>query len=544
MSDQKVPYLFRPWLDYVWNAPFWMRAVHFPVPSASRANKLQSLCEFLNTHPIKGSCIKSWCLEDLTETSEPWRLQLRLQHRLVADLEEDSELVTHVRGVIASAGFEDKIEVIPLSSRLYYEEFSLGAVEYRLFIQLHCEENREKVWDEFLHSHEVWDMMDFTTLLSSSKLQIQLDWPELRERFRSGIDACFGRRFRVLESFLDWKSTSSDQPARQKQQITSSADRVRDDDFLWTQCMDIILYRNPEFTLDKSGLGQATEVVHRLGLGFDYTSDVLIAGSPVDELQTGYSKTATYLLRVYTENCADDHLQNSLDILYSGFGMVALVTEERGRYFYDQKGDASSSPSSSVSALRRRMLINYGALTEAADGLRAYLADILFLPADAVEDRHERLRLIVATLAMVKYDARAEVTESDNMETYVYGAFCQAWGLERQSDVLTALTADADTATSRISEATTHSEERNLGILILVLTIATMGGVLSEVYAFIIESEQPKILNVEPIVLHLVLLFVVLLIPIVIAYWLGIFDSLSARLLKRLPGIVRHSRGE
>jgi hypothetical protein len=190
------------------------------------------------------------------------------------------------------------------------------------------------------------------------------------------------------------------------------------------------------------------------------------------------------------------------------------------------------------------MLINYGALTEAADGLRAYLADILFLPPHAVEDRHERLRLIVATLAMVKYDARVEVTESDNMETYVYGAFCEAWGLARQSDVLTALTADADTATSRISEATTHSEERNLGILILVLTIPTMGGVLSEVYPFIIESEQPKILNVEPLALHLILLFSVLLIPIAIAYWLGIFDSLSSRLLKRISGIRRHSLGE
>jgi hypothetical protein len=230
--------------------------------------------------------------------------------------------------------------------------------------------------------------------------------------------------------------------------------------------------------------------------------------------------------------------------------MVALVTDDAGpfmigRFFGDyEKPSAWDSPSARVAALRRRMLINYGALTEAADGLRAYLASILLLPNDhAVYDRHERLRLIVATLAMIKYDAKRQVIESDDLETYAYGDLSVAWGMVQQINVLTSLSADADTATSRISEATSHKEERNLGLLILVLTVATMGGVLSEVYPFILEVEEPKIVKLAPVQFHSLLLLLVWIVPLLIAYLLGMFGFRISEWLRGGAARFRRIRG-
>ena len=328
-------------------------------------------------------------------------------------------------------------------------------------------------WDHFLHFRKIWNSMDFAGLLESGMFRIQQEWAFVRSSIRAGIDACLPKmRLVHMEAFLGWR----DDPGSRMYRPDGSRDEdTRDDDFLWTYCMDIVLYRDPRYEIVEQAVNRLVSTLHEIGLEMDQIADRNIKRPETDEAETGYHRTSTYLLRI-----ADG---KSVDALYAGFGMVALVTEEEGPYpvgniFGDYAASAWESPSARVVALRRRMLMNYGLLTAAADGLRAYLASILLLPNDwAIHSQHERLRLVVSALAMLKYDATREVIESDDLETYVYGDLYTAWGLAQQNRVLTGLMADADTATTRISETTSHKEERNLGILILLLTVATMGGV-------------------------------------------------------------------
>ena len=255
-------------------------------------------------------------------------------------------------------------------------------------------------------------------------------------------------------------------------------------DFLWTQCMDLTLFWNPDLELTSQNIMAAVPIVHEVGLTTDYQTNIErteVASRQVKSLAVG---TTAYAIAQGT---------NMFVAMYSGFGMVALVHEQqpwRGGDSLGTRFEWGQSPSRKIAALRRTMLSNYGATTTATNVLKQFLIKSLTITGRRGAELHDELRRITAAFSAIKHDAKCELIDADDIESYCYSAMYESWGLPAQLSVLNEMIEDADKAASRLSESNVHEEERAFTIILIILTLVTIVGIASEVIGFVFHPEE------------------------------------------------------
>ncbi|WP_158933157.1 hypothetical protein [Acidisphaera sp. S103] len=479
MSNTEVLHPFRPYAEYTWCAPFWMRAVFIP-PSvrknqeglSDRELALSQLAGLVGKHRF--NCVSRWNTENLQSTAEPYRLQRQRDHRLVAELAPDEYLLQHVKGKIP--GRYADIDVRPISTRLYFEDYGLGVFE--AVLALSGDPLDLEAWNAFLTDREFWSEMDFFSTTLNGELAIQKCWPDLRAAFAKAIPESGLTPFLELEEALDGVVG---------QELMSS------NDFLWTQCMDLTLFWNPQLDLTPNNIKATSTLLHRIGLTADYTQDTRneVAKAVNEEADSGAVETLSVYTRAYGIATGD----NMFISMYNGFGMVALVNEPepwRSSGTNDVAFDFGTSPSRKIAALRRALLLNYGAMTTASNVLKQFLTKSLTSSGRNAAELHEDLRRVTAAFSSLKHDARCELIEADDIEAYVYKAMFEMWNLPSQISLLNETIDDADKAASRLSESNIHNEERTFTLILIVLTVVTILGIASEVTDFVMISEEFK----------------------------------------------------
>lgn len=258
---------------------------------------------------------------------------------------------------------------------------------------------------------------------------------------------------------------------------------------------------------------------------------------PAGHLKSLAAETAAYAIAVGS---------NMLVAMYCSFSIVALVREEQAWRSTPETSDESFnywwSPSRRIAALRRMMLVNYGAITTASSILTQYLRQALLVSGHGAVEFHEDLRQLTAVLSILKHEARRELIECDDVEAYVYKAIYEMWGLPSQIDILNEAIEDTDRAASRISEYNIHNEDRALNLVLVFLTVATMGGIAAETVGFALHPEEFGGAGSE----------IELRVLIILAVWLAAFafavrfilGGFRTRLrLFRLPWRMRFGRG-
>jgi ABC-type multidrug transport system fused ATPase/permease subunit len=487
-------YPFRPYAEYTWCAPFWMRAVFIPPPADSRDEALSRLAASLGKAHIK--CVRQWNTEDLRKNSaEPYRLQRQRGHRLIAELEPEVYLLNHITSNLPER--HSGIEVRAISTRLYIEEYGLGAFE--AIFALSGDPSDEPGWAAFLTDREFWNKMDFYTTTLEGKLSVQKCWRDLRKALSHAIQESELTPFPELEHALEG---------------IVGQEIMEENDFLWTQCMDIILFWNQNIELTSENIRKVSPILHEIGLATDYTTNT--ERSEVDSSHVESLSVRTIAYAIATGD-------NMFVSMYSGFGMVALVFEPHP--WHDGTAadifEISTSPSRKITALRRTLLLNYGAMTTATNALKQFLIKSLTTSGRAATiELHENLRRIIVALSVIKHEARRELIESDDIETYAYKALYEAWNLPSQIDLLSEMINDADKAASRLSESNIHEEDRTFTLILILLTLVTIGGIASEVIGFIGRPEELNA-SLEDGAKRLGLLFGVLFVIAALAFWVG-----------------------
>lgn len=438
--------------DIIFIVPFWMAAIHQPVARKGRRRFVGTLAAHLNSSTLK--TVNNWRVDEEFYQSDPWRLRWLVGSRLIADTEAQGPFAANLSQLLEATGYEGKIEIcVQRSSALRYEEFGLGTLEYSFRLQL-VEGVPTETWFVFLTDRAFWDGIDMVTPIEGGHLPVQAEWPSIRSEIAAAIDQ-LGKRFSFLEKFLG------------PRQETERNQRAREDDISWTYCYHVFLYR-------KSDVSICSEVEWRRMKKF--VKDV---ANLVDITSPQYAKIHVPKLRF-------DY--GSLDILYTGFSFVALLVDP-------EKQDGLVPISAYVRALLRQMHMNYAAITDASHLLQETIARTLRKEAqdDAETDAesHERLRQVVAALAMIRYRSMRTNFEADDLEVSVYGAAADAWGMEGVTSALTVALDDADRATSRLNEAKRQDDDRRLNYLICFLALLTAIGVLQEFTSFV-SGEAPK----------------------------------------------------
>lgn len=472
-----------------------MRSIFIPLPPIERLRKFTGLAAALKKWDVR--CVKDWIVEDLKKsTADAYRLQRQRAHRLVAELKQDDYLLDHIKNSLTAR--HPGIEINAIATRLYFEEYGLGMFEATVAIS--GDSSDPQSWYNFLRDRSFWGEMDFYSMIIGGKLSVQQCWLELRDAFASAMTENGLNSFWQLEAALK---------AVVGQEIIAETN-----DFLWTQCMDLTLFWNPELELTSANIRAVVPIVHEVGLINDYQTNIE---------RTEVASRQVKSLTVDTTAYAIANGSNMFIAMYSGFGMVALVHEPQP--WRTDGGDLNTgfemgrSPSRKIAALRRTMLLNYGATTTATNVLKQFLTKSLTISGSAGAEFHDNLRRIIAAFAVIKHEARCELIESDDIETYVYRSLYEKWNLPSQLEVLNEMIVDADNAASRLSESYIHTEERAFTIILILLTLITIGGIASEMIGFIFHPEEFHA-NTQEAALRAIFLFTAFCLMAAIV-WLG-----------------------
>jgi hypothetical protein len=483
--------IFVPHADLVFIIPFWISAIHRPVPRKDKRAFVGVLAVHLNSLSPPGGT--RWREDMELYDTDPWRLQWLVGARLIGDVSPPQALLDALEGGLKDAGYADWISIRqPELPSIRYEEFGLGTIEYIVRFELNEGAPAGK-WMHFLGDSKFWISVDMARPIENSELSIQSDWIALRDGFREALDKCEpAGRFFTLEEFIA--------PRFQK----TPSQRPKKDGISWTYCFHLILYRKEDVLREAIDWPTLSATISRIG-------------GVVDTTAPSYAKT--HVPKLITDS-------GCLDVYYTGFSFVALVTEQPAPPATPATGQMKYpySPARRIRALLRQFHLNYSAITESSHLLQEVIADTLRRRSTGAlsdDDGQQSMRQIVATIAMVRYRSAKTNFESDDFETAVYGGAADAWGIEGADAALKMALDDADRVTTRDSETKREHEERRLNQLLVFLALLTTISVLQDFTQFV-SGESPHAWEAGEALFRLFILFCVAFVA-----W---------RIVKRLTG--------
>jgi len=427
--------------ELVWCLPFWINAVHQPIPRQMREDQFRRLAALLNENAASFG-VTDWSIDnDFMSGAEPYRIAARTKVRLQAKAAPPQAILNYLKAAADRAGLGDGFKAECPSAEVRYNEYGLGTIECRIrfgFFGSQPDDDHPHVyrrWVDFLTDPAVWaSFCKYANDLLEDQYPI-VDWNGLQKAFAG----CLKELDIGLPAFDEFMRT------------------VGQGGLSWVNGCNLLLFRRPDFEIagDQSvAMTKAVALLDDIAKGFNR--------------HTGIQSSAKYF----------DTANGHLDALCHGLIIVALVCEPQA------VKDQPLRPSNRLRALWRYVHLNYAFLTVATDALQAVIETTL-RPRTRAEmaELFTRYRDVTTLLSLVKENTNPVFYESDDLEVMVYNDLFDVWGLKGADAALTTALDDANIATSRLREAVSQSEERYLNRIGLVIAVLGAIGTLQAVLA-------------------------------------------------------------